>query len=262
MNAPIEDDRAGFLRAILAILANPAADLPRLVYADWLDEQVNQSDSDRAEFIRVQCQLDARDPELKVACKHTCMPPNFGGCPHRELKVREWELWDRHKTTWFGERWAILFLPHEEMGWQPDVREAVIRRGFVAEVADTLDGHLGGECQRCAETGIYTDDEMTCSSCSGTGRTPGRLRDLRTRHPIEAVRVTDRRPWRNEDGSYSWWMMYHGTSEEPADIPETIWKLLPKNDERSNYTTEAAAVEALSQALLSLTNPEPTPCPL
>ena len=45
-----------FLRAIIE---NPDDDTPRLVYADWLDEH---GQSDRADFIRVQCEL-ARLPE-------------------------------------------------------------------------------------------------------------------------------------------------------------------------------------------------------
>ena len=43
-------DREPFLRAIYAA---PDDDLPRLVFADYLDEQ---GDSDRAELIRVQCE--------------------------------------------------------------------------------------------------------------------------------------------------------------------------------------------------------------
>jgi uncharacterized protein (TIGR02996 family) len=45
-----------------AVRANPDDDTPRLVYADWLDDQ---GDADRAEFIRVQCEvarMDANDP--------------------------------------------------------------------------------------------------------------------------------------------------------------------------------------------------------
>src|SRR4051794_38085416 len=48
---------ADFLRLILA---DPDADGPRLVYADWLDEQ---GQSSRAEFIRVQCALAALPPD-------------------------------------------------------------------------------------------------------------------------------------------------------------------------------------------------------
>jgi len=41
----------GFFRDILA---NPEDDTPRLIYADWLDDQ---GDEARAEFIRLQCEL-------------------------------------------------------------------------------------------------------------------------------------------------------------------------------------------------------------
>src|SRR5262245_56576550 len=52
-----------------AILDDPESDAPRLVYADWLDER---GESDRAEFVRVQCALakideaDDRWPELRL----------------------------------------------------------------------------------------------------------------------------------------------------------------------------------------------------
>jgi len=42
---------------LAAILEEPSEDAPRLIYADWLDEH---GDSERAEFIRVQCELAAR----------------------------------------------------------------------------------------------------------------------------------------------------------------------------------------------------------
>jgi uncharacterized protein (TIGR02996 family) len=50
-----------FLQAILDV---PDDDSPRLVYADWLEEQ---GQMDKAEFIRVQCEL----PSLDVTCVFT-----------------------------------------------------------------------------------------------------------------------------------------------------------------------------------------------
>ena len=41
------------LAFLAAIRAHPADDLPRLVYADWLEEH---GQSERAEFIRVECE--------------------------------------------------------------------------------------------------------------------------------------------------------------------------------------------------------------
>lgn len=42
------------------ILERPDDDAPRLIYADWLEEQGDPESSARAEFIRVQCALAAR----------------------------------------------------------------------------------------------------------------------------------------------------------------------------------------------------------
>src|SRR5438876_11796716 len=62
-------DADAFLRLILA---EPDADGPRLIFADWLDEH---GDPARAEFVRVQCALahlpdgDKRAPTLKERAK-------------------------------------------------------------------------------------------------------------------------------------------------------------------------------------------------
>lgn len=52
--------------ALLAgILQQPDEDLPRLVYADFLDERGAPGDAARAEFIRVQCALSAEQDESR-----------------------------------------------------------------------------------------------------------------------------------------------------------------------------------------------------
>jgi len=56
------DDETAFLRAILAAPGDP---LPRLVYADWLEEQGDADSARRAEYLRAECRLDglpADDP--------------------------------------------------------------------------------------------------------------------------------------------------------------------------------------------------------
>src|SRR4051812_17528646 len=52
-----------------AILDQPASDLPRLVYADWLEEHGGEADRARAEFIRVQIErarLPDEDPRAEA----------------------------------------------------------------------------------------------------------------------------------------------------------------------------------------------------
>jgi uncharacterized protein (TIGR02996 family) len=48
------------LDLLAAVLDSPSDDAPRLVYADWLDEH---GQADRAEFIRLQCEMARSDHE-------------------------------------------------------------------------------------------------------------------------------------------------------------------------------------------------------
>jgi uncharacterized protein (TIGR02996 family) len=73
-----------------AIIADPDDDTPRLVYADWLQEN---GDEARAEFIRLQC------------------PPRGG------YDGREWDLWAQFGRRWVAElpvirglQWSLLFV--------------------------------------------------------------------------------------------------------------------------------------------------------
>src|SRR6185369_13035646 len=87
---------------IQTIIADPDDDMPRLVYADWLDEQ---GDS-RGEFIRIQCEL-AKMPEDD---------------PRRwDLELRQGRL-----LRWYGcQWWPDPFNPRN--------RRPEFRRGFIEE---------------------------------------------------------------------------------------------------------------------------------
>jgi uncharacterized protein (TIGR02996 family) len=98
---------AGLPQAFLdAIVADIEDDAPRLIYADWLDEQ---GDSDRAEFIRVQVER-ARLPTWDAA--------------QVRLRLREQELLKLHGESWLAELPAI-----KGARWEG------FRRGIVAEVS-------------------------------------------------------------------------------------------------------------------------------
>lgn len=91
-----------------AVLASPAEDAPRLVYADALTER----DDPRGEFIVLQCKLAAG---------------RLGPADAKRARARETELLDAHRQEWFGpfEKWLrerdSYALGHVE-----------VRRGFVA----------------------------------------------------------------------------------------------------------------------------------
>ncbi|HEY1065456.1 MAG TPA: TIGR02996 domain-containing protein, partial [Pirellulales bacterium] len=96
--------QAALLRAVIAA---PDDDAPRLIYADWLDEQ---GDSERAEFIRLQCALetsaaDSAEDAAKIE--------------------RESELLDRFACLWANDL-------------QPEVRGWTFRRGFVERIETNL----------------------------------------------------------------------------------------------------------------------------
>ena len=123
---------ADFLRAIIA---DPDADGPRLVYADWLEECGAAA---RAEFIRVQCALAA-------------MPP--GEATHHALAARQAELESAHRTDWLQPIREVLraSATNDSRGWRrwlrlpqsEDLFAAEFRRGFVEILRLNLSAFLG-----------------------------------------------------------------------------------------------------------------------
>src|SRR5258708_18533071 len=84
---------------IQTIIANPDDDTPRLIYADWLDEQGEP----RGEFIRVQCAL-------------ATMPEDD---PRRwDLELRQTRLYRLYGWQWWHEPFA------------PEARRPTFRPGF------------------------------------------------------------------------------------------------------------------------------------
>ncbi len=288
---------------LAAVNADPANDEPRLVYADWLFEhqgtvvcpvcngepnppfesggqmwagcgrcpgsgQVSDGRAERAEFIRVQCELARLDagadeptgddwPEIEQAWEQRWVRI-------AALRRRERELWGRHKCQWFGDRWAFLCLDGEGMADQfPDLTTAVVRRGFVDEVRMRLANFLP-PCGRCRGgiPGVLADgaggSRQTCPDCGGTGRDRRPARDLFAGRPIERVVLTDKQP---DTGvgihtgarlpGYRWWRS-DNADELAMTLPGWLFDLLLKPDGRPVYATEAAAVDALSAVMVGV----------
>jgi uncharacterized protein (TIGR02996 family) len=129
---------------VAAIAAAPADDLPRLVFADWLDEH---GEPDRAEFIRTQIQWHHADAEKR-----------------KQLDRRSADLFREHWPLWFGS-FVLALDPNADLRrdfrrqsrngaetlqyWGSarhpgsPVRTVQVERGFVKEV--TLDLSAWGE---------------------------------------------------------------------------------------------------------------------
>jgi uncharacterized protein (TIGR02996 family) len=106
---------------LAAIVAEPGADVHRLVMADWLDEN---GQAERADFIRVQCALAA--PPWRVGRV-------YDGPAWLRLHARERALLASHQVDW-----RMRDLPGMPFGnWVTD-----FRRGFVAEVTLPLSAWL------------------------------------------------------------------------------------------------------------------------
>lgn len=124
---------ADFLRTIIE---KPADDGPRLIYADWLEEQ---GDTARAEFIRTQCEL------ARIGHNH---PDNsrvheFGSvCPQcHQLILQEKELLRRHVG-----------------GWTDGLPECLITRQCPSCEDAISDWETNAvECRRCEGSGLAED---------------------------------------------------------------------------------------------------------
>lgn len=134
-------DDAGFIRAILA---DPADDTLRLVFADALEEC---GERERAEFIRVQCAI-AADPRVNHAQSARVLADGCT-CSLCALRRRERELlWatggGRHPQ--FGERPNLFFWAGPALEIVPEGAKYLdyitFRRGFVDSITLPADAFL------------------------------------------------------------------------------------------------------------------------
>jgi uncharacterized protein (TIGR02996 family) len=180
------DTEAAFLAAMAA---DPDNNLPRLVFADWLEEN---GDAERAEFIRLQCEpqaddaAEARVAKLLKAKSKTWRKPFklFGkevlfhrGFPHH-LKVEfpllvehqqllalapDWHLsptrdeWDFEPQLDLCERFAagpyldrVRGLCLAWAGWQPEELTALLTPPLMARLRELRFGDCDGEAEFAA----------------------------------------------------------------------------------------------------------------
>src|SRR5262245_37939918 len=129
---------------LAAIRQAPEDDAPRLIYADWLDEH---GDPDRAEFIRLQIEIDPfRRPNSDLDRWRRAVidghiddpvPADFPPGLHRYagLARREEHVLGQHRWTWLGPLNAV----DEDYGSHLTVTYC---RGFAEEVALTASAFL------------------------------------------------------------------------------------------------------------------------
>jgi uncharacterized protein (TIGR02996 family) len=258
------------------VLEHPDEDGPRLVFADWLEDQ---GDLDRAEFVRVQCEL----ARLEVALAHAQAGdrPVSGGLPlfaqAQALRQRERELLLNSCDAW------TAFLPGQFQSC--DVSGAAVckrlsdeihrrlihyhfRRGFVEEVTCTLRDWCGGPCGRCEGRGwtrsySLPPEQDECFQCDSSGLVVGHGPAIVRAQPVRRVRVSDKTPRASQaiPGAFYW------RAEDPPEasppsldtyiVPAALRRFLGGRlaDQKSNgcryyYDSEADALDDLSDACL------------
>ncbi len=109
-----------------AICAHPDDDTPRLVYADWLQEH---GDDLRAEFVRVQCEIERLRPDRRAVRK---VIPG--------LEHRAWVLQTANRARWLEPLFRVLVRQAPGAKLEKWVSGVGFRRGFVHDLPLDIDG--------------------------------------------------------------------------------------------------------------------------
>ncbi len=217
------------LALLAAIIAKPDDDQPRLVYADWLEENGHYF---TAKFIREQ---------IAGLVRTVPMTTLFRLEPALRTQPPQW------KNSAKPGR-ATTVANGIELHW---------RRGFISEVRCTEEQWVGGECERCEGRGFGSlDDGLVveeCQRCHGTGHIPGIGQRIAQTHPVERV-VTEKRPYQRR-----WYCGTAGPIQRTeAYVAQSIFHLMDgesqhytdTHHEMKRYPTEQAALDAYSRAAI------------
>lgn len=171
----------------LSVCEHPEDDTPRLIFADWLEEN---GQGERAEFIRVQCTLDGL----------------LGGFKRKNIEAidiyldpQDWERQEwKHKVLEIHAREQELLTAHPEWG-------RLVADLFLSQTRKYIDhGHSG-----CVGNIIWTwkrgfPDKITLPYRSFFA--PDRCKELFRVAPWEGVYLTDREPgWLERDPGFPGW---------------------------------------------------------
>lgn len=207
-------------RLLREIVANPAADVLRLAFADAIEERDGPGDEAWAEFVRVQVGLAKRRGK------------NEGY--RLTLVDRERELWPAVRGVFAAD--GVNLWCGQWPGGNTATPAALVSRGFVSHVRCTLAEWRGVECTACWGEGWRANhasdhpiiNSLKCPDCHGTGRTPGIGPRLAQAWPVVEVEVTDRNPIDNRGVDSH----FGGDPRSPADT----WFWIPDDDPASRQT--------------------------
>jgi uncharacterized protein (TIGR02996 family) len=182
------------------VLDHPTEDVPRLVLADYLEEN---GEPTYAEFIRTQIEAANTDK-----CCDTCRSLIGGyGCARCSLACRAGELWASVVGVWdfgcFGGRYETdgFVVQPSFHTFRDEPRAFRLHRGFIDEVKCPLDWWVGPTCRSCGGEGeevVYSGHKnlyRKCRNCHGTGRGTANGPKVVRDHPVTKLTLTDNDGW-------------------------------------------------------------------
>lgn len=200
-----------------AVIECPADDLPRLVYADAVEEA---GEVERAEFIRVQCELAKWEMFPGERFGATVIEGRrYEFVPTAEKIRREREIWHARSREWFVDESMMMSAALPDFTGPMGSLLGIVCRGFVAEVR--------------------------CPLAAWLEHGPRIVRE----HPVERVTITDREPSPYhgvQDPPFAWFW-FAGRSGE--DSRSAVWELFRMVDK--SYGTPKSAIADLSTAALT-----------
>jgi uncharacterized protein (TIGR02996 family) len=226
-----------------AVIEEPEEDLPRLLYADWLEEFGSEEDHIRSEFIRVQCEI-ARLKSERCFCGDSGDPTGCFRCKTL-AKLRRREL------AFYMNPGTDSFLPDGMRDSHLTLRHIYFKRGFADSVSLDTEAWLEHGPTLCAA------------------------------HPITRVMLMDKWPadivkttyweWFDEGGPVppddavrdivktTYWQWFDGGHDELAmghdSMPRPIWRaykgLLRAAGHNGQHPSQEDAIEWLSKACVA-----------
>lgn len=219
-----------------AVLADPFDDGPRLILADWLDD--NDIGREWSRFIRAE--LNGNESEAKEIWNENRVNGGVNPFvqPYRGCRVT---------SNWL----SSYDCPEITFPAKGETVKIILRRGFVDEIQCTRRVWCGEECQRCG--GIGYIGGWPCSSRCADGRAPGIAKAVCEQWPVTRVVLTDRNP----DSNYSsrhWWYQRSNNSRSRSHIENVLFEGLcgrKTATHASDFESNELALAALSHAAIN-----------
>jgi uncharacterized protein (TIGR02996 family) len=241
------------LALLNAIIANPEDDAPRLIFADWLDENVVESCCFICDGLggKIESVYGFKTDIIPCGnCHGTGRVSN--GFAERAALIR---CQIKH-PRWFGDDTWMESANKNEDGYL-DALSWLKSSHCKDEFAATQDGNWVWNKQRpdgivgIVRRGFVDEIHCTLQQWLDHGK------DIVREHPVTKVMATDKKPFQRllceKENRFAWWRHRVTSSIESPNIPSEVFCHLKDGTQSSwrGYELSEYAIEDLSRALLA-----------